>query len=43
MAMFDFLTGTKRPASGTAPLGADEVRKRCDRLERDGFAKYWPF
>jgi hypothetical protein len=34
MAMFDFLTGTKRPASGTTPLTSDEVRMRLMNLSR---------
>ena len=34
MGLFDFLTSTKRPASGTPVLSPDEVRKRLLDLNR---------
>lgn len=34
MAIFDFLTSTKRPPAGTAVLSADEVRKRLLSVNR---------
>jgi hypothetical protein len=34
MALFDFLTSTKRPPSGTAVLAPDEVKKRLMNVAR---------
>lgn len=34
MGMFDFLTGTKRPASGTPALSRDDLRSRLLALNR---------
>ena len=34
MALFDFLTSTKRPPVGTAVLSADDVRKRLLSVNR---------
>jgi hypothetical protein len=34
MALFDFLTGTKRPAKGTPVLAAQEVRDKLLSLNR---------